>query len=67
MILAVAMSVSKESGFLLFAVLFMLVYGLVLTVVGIYLALTFGMFLYVLVDRPEMTLLQALVESRRLM
>ncbi len=41
-ILAVAMSVSKESGFLLFAVLFMLVYGLVLTVVGIYLALTFG-------------------------
>ena len=66
-ILAVAMSVSKESGFLLFAVLFMLVYGLVLTVVGIYLALTFGMFLYVLVDRPEMTLWQALGESRRLM
>ena len=66
-ILAVAMGVSKESGFLLFAVLFMLVYGLVLTVVGIYLALTFGMFLYVLADRPEMTLWQALGESRRLM
>ena len=66
-ILAVAMGVSGEGGFVLFAVLFMLIYGLILTIVGIYLTLTFGMFLYVLVDRPELTVWQALLESRRLM
>lgn len=66
-ILAVAMSVSGEGGFALFALLFMLVYGLILTVVGIYLALTFGMFFYVLADHPDMTLWQALGESRKLM
>ncbi len=66
-ILAVAMAVSGEGGFVLFVVLFMLIYGLILTVVGIYLALTFGMFLYVLVDRPGMTVWEAFGTSRKLM
>ena len=56
-----------DFGFCFFALLFILVYVLILTVGGIYVALTFGMFFYVLVDHPELTLWQSLGESRRLM
>ncbi len=66
-ILAIAVVLSSEDSFVLFAMLFIFIYSLILIIAGIYLLLTFGRFLYVLVDRPEMTIWQSLLESRRLM
>lgn len=50
-----------------FAVLFISIYSAILAVAAIYLYLTFGLFFYILVDKPTKTVWKALKESRVMM
>lgn len=63
-VLFCALAITKE---VLFPVVFLMGYNVCLTIVGIYAALTYGQFYLILADNPDMTMYQALAESRRLM
>ena len=58
---------AAASGQFLFASLYLLCYSLLLTVLLLYVQLTFAMFYFLLVQNPDMGIWQALMESRRMM
>ena len=57
----------RRRGQFLFASLYLLCYSLLLTVLLLYVQLTFAMFYFLLVQNPDMGIWQALMESRRMM
>lgn len=63
-VLTAAMVISEEA---LFPIIFLLLYGIFLGILEVYVVLTYGQVYLVLADNPDIPILEALKESKRLM